>query len=487
MHRSIVIDGGNDDVIEIGGSMPTFKIPQRSFNAPVTGMSGPSLGSDSLINRRKVNGEVLSMSGSSSPSEYSETDSETRSQKGGGFFSPKTPSPPSYRQQQQPIYSQNTGYGGNNGSKVQSEDDDDDDDDDGGQNGQEDNMQRRFQAERTRLEQELQEKKEILYQMSRLESKGYPLPRKFSMQSDIEEMRAEYQRIVREKEIDASVRFQRKMMMALVTGVEFVNTRFDPFEVKLDGWSEQVHENIDDYDDIFEELHDKYKSTGKKMAPELRLFMSLSGSAFMFHLTNSMFKQSKLPDVEEVIRSDPSLMKHFQEAAMRSHRGGGGNSNTTTYNENSRQSVPQPPPPPQHQVPQSQSSRTGGGGGLGGGGGGLSGGLFSMVGSLLSGPTIMQQQQQQPRFNTSASVIEQDGDDDIENIIDNINSEIKVQPPQNMGSGSRIESMSVTDDEITSIIEDTADLNGILINGNKAPTRRGGGRKTTATSRTLNL
>ena len=34
----------------------------------------------------------------------------------------------------------------------------------------------------------------------------------------------------------------------------------------------------------FEELHEKYKSTGKKMPPELRLLISLSGSAFMFHL-----------------------------------------------------------------------------------------------------------------------------------------------------------------------------------------------------------
>jgi hypothetical protein len=27
---------------------------------------------------------------------------------------------------------------------------------------------------------------------------------------------------------------------------------------KLDGWSDSVYENIDDYDDTFEELYDKY-------------------------------------------------------------------------------------------------------------------------------------------------------------------------------------------------------------------------------------
>ena len=409
--RSIFINDANEDVIEVGGSMPTFKIPQRPIsNTPLPGMTGPSLGTDSLINRRKVSSDVISLSGGSkSPSEYSETDSEA------SFHVPPPARPPPTMFKPQSDYSS---------SKSASEEDTESSDD------QQDNMQKRFQAERSRLEQEMQEKKEILYQMDRLESKGFRLPRKFSMQSDIEEMRAEYQRIVREKEIDASIRFQRKMMMALVTGVEFVNTRFDPFDVKLDGWSEQVHENIEDYDDIFEELHEKYKSTGKKMAPELRLFLSLSGSAFMFHLTNSMFKQSKLPDVEEVIKSDPNLMKHFQEAAMKSHR-----------NQNTRQ---------EPQI--NQPSRGGGGGGL-----------FSMVGSLLSGPSVMQQ-------SRPMAVPEQE-DDDIENIIDSVHSEIKTTKPPMMSS--RIETMSVTDDEITSIIEDTADMNGILINGATKPQRRG--------------
>ena len=43
------------------------------------------------------------------------------------------------------------------------------------------------------------------------------------------------------------------MLIAFVTAIEFLNNRFDPFDVKLDGWSESVHEGINDYDDIFEE------------------------------------------------------------------------------------------------------------------------------------------------------------------------------------------------------------------------------------------
>ena len=56
------------------------------------------------------------------------------------------------------------------------------------------------------------------------------------------------------------------MLIALVTGIEFLNTKFDPFDIKLEGWSENVHENVNDYDDVFEELHEKYKSKAQ-MAP----------------------------------------------------------------------------------------------------------------------------------------------------------------------------------------------------------------------------
>ena len=164
---------------------------------------------------------------------------------------------------------------------------------------------------------ELNEKKEILYQLSRLESKGYKIPGNFSMQTDINELRHEYDKIIRDKDIDASIRFQRKMLMAFVSGTEYLNTRYDPFSIKLEGWSEQVHENIVDYDDIFEELHHKYKAKGSKMAPELRLFISLSGSAFMFHLTSKMFKESSIPGVEEVFKANPDLMKQFQNAAAK--------------------------------------------------------------------------------------------------------------------------------------------------------------------------
>ena len=64
--------------------------------------------------------------------------------------------------------------------------------------------------------------------------------------------------------------------------------------IHLDGWGEQVNENIDDNDEIFAELHEKYKSKAT-MAPELKLLFQLGGSAIMVHMTNTMFK-SAMPE-----------------------------------------------------------------------------------------------------------------------------------------------------------------------------------------------
>jgi len=84
----------------------------------------------------------------------------------------------------------------------------------------------------------------------------------------------------------------------------------------LDGWAEQLNENMEDYDDIFSELHEKYKSKAK-MAPELKLLFQLGGSAIMVHMTNTMFKSS-LPGMDDIMRQNPELMKQFTQAAVNS-------------------------------------------------------------------------------------------------------------------------------------------------------------------------
>tara|TARA_B100000579_G_scaffold112000_1_gene89590 strand:- start:1217 stop:2722 length:1506 start_codon:yes stop_codon:yes gene_type:complete len=163
-------------------------------------------------------------------------------------------------------------------------------------------------------EEELKEKFKYIRRLEDLEKKGVSLSKRYNMDSDLQEMIGEYETIIAEKEKSNSVKFQAKMMMACVTGLEFLNNKFDPFDIKLDGWSEQLNENIEEYDEIFGELHEKYKSKAK-MSPELKLLFQLGGSAIMVHMSNTLFKSS-MPGMDDIFKQNPELMKQFTSAAV---------------------------------------------------------------------------------------------------------------------------------------------------------------------------
>ena len=163
-------------------------------------------------------------------------------------------------------------------------------------------------------EELMKDKFEVLRKLEALEKKGIQLSKHYTMESSLSEMQGEYESIKAEAEKKNSMKFQGKMLMACITGLEFLNNKFDPFDLKLDGWAEQVGDNIDDYDEIFGELHEKYKSKAS-MAPELKLLFQLGGSACMLHMTNSMFKTS-LPGMDDIMRQNPDLMQQFTQAAV---------------------------------------------------------------------------------------------------------------------------------------------------------------------------
>jgi hypothetical protein len=161
-----------------------------------------------------------------------------------------------------------------------------------------------------------QEKQEMLYRLERFEQNGFKASRKFNMTSNYDDIKFEYERIKKQRDVDKSIKFQRKILMAVCSGVEFLNGKFDPLNVKLDGWSESIYENLQEYDEVFEDLHEKYKEK-VKVAPELKLLMMVGGSAFMFHLTNSLFK-SKMPGLGDILQQNPELARNVQQAAMNS-------------------------------------------------------------------------------------------------------------------------------------------------------------------------
>jgi hypothetical protein len=152
----------------------------------------------------------------------------------------------------------------------------------------------------------IEEKQTLLLKLYALEKKGVELTKKFSMNSTLSELRFEYELHKNEIEIEMSVKFQQKLLVAAITGLEFVNKKFDPIGAKLEGWSESIMDNLDDYDSVFTKLHEKYKHRAD-LPPEIQLLVTLAGSAFMFHMTKSLFSSmmpaNENPKTSEIIKN----------------------------------------------------------------------------------------------------------------------------------------------------------------------------------------
>lgn len=135
----------------------------------------------------------------------------------------------------------------------------------------------------------------------------------FNLESNYEEIEDEYESALEDKRKKDSIKLQGWWFMTFINSVEYANSAFNPFDLNLDGWGEQISEDIDSYEEIFSELHDKYK--GGKLSPEISLLLRLGFSAAMVNFTNKALS-SATPAFNDVIRQNPELMKMFSQATV---------------------------------------------------------------------------------------------------------------------------------------------------------------------------
>lgn len=133
----------------------------------------------------------------------------------------------------------------------------------------------------------------------------------FTMDSEFDEVEDEYETALDDKRKKDSVKLQGWWFMTFINSLEYGNAVFDPFGLNLDGWGEQVNEDIDSYEEIFGELHDKYK--GGKLAPEISLLLRVGFSAAVLNFSNKALS-SAAPGFDDVIKQSPELMKMFTQA-----------------------------------------------------------------------------------------------------------------------------------------------------------------------------
>lgn len=92
-------------------------------------------------------------------------------------------------------------------------------------------------AATTRLspEEERKKKSDLINKLNRLQTKGYTLTKRFTMDNSLDEIQQEHDRLLDAKNLEASLRFQRQCLMGVATGAEFLNSKFNPFDWELDG------------------------------------------------------------------------------------------------------------------------------------------------------------------------------------------------------------------------------------------------------------
>ena len=135
----------------------------------------------------------------------------------------------------------------------------------------------------------------------------------FDMESNYDEIEDEYEGALEDKRKKDSVKLQGWWFTTAVSTLEYGNALLNPFDLNLDGWGEQVSEDLDSYEDIFAELHEKYK--GGKMAPEVSLLLRIGFSAAVVNMSNKMLS-SAAPGFKDVMKQSPDLMKMFSNAAV---------------------------------------------------------------------------------------------------------------------------------------------------------------------------
>lgn len=170
---------------------------------------------------------------------------------------------------------------------------------------------------RKTFEQIQKEKADMLRKLDRLRKKGYFVYRNFDMNSEYEDIKNEYENVKEEASLQRSLRQQKDILITTSRVIEGVasNELVQEYtgKLELEGWSQHMMETVDDYEEIMEDLHDKY---GKMFAdgayPEARLLFAVIHSAIMFHITKKYVQQ--MPNLGNLLNQNPHLAREFSKA-----------------------------------------------------------------------------------------------------------------------------------------------------------------------------
>jgi len=190
--------------------------------------------------------------------------------------------------------------------------------------------------QRTSDEYIMKEKYEILRKFDRLSKMGVPIRKRFTLDSPLEEMKLELEFIRREKAMDQTIKQFCDWYITGMSAMEWSSKNvplMQAFGLKLDGLSESAQMNVADMEEDFEELYDLYGDK-LKMHPLVRIPIRTCMMVYMVHLTNQMAMKAPIPNMDQILKSNPDIARQLSMAAMQQQT----------------QSMKAAPPPPQQQA-----------------------------------------------------------------------------------------------------------------------------------------
>lgn len=146
-------------------------------------------------------------------------------------------------------------------------------------------------------------------------------PKKLSMKSDLEEIRSELEYITAKRRKENMMEMWKRGLVLFVDGAVMVNNYAnDPFDVDLSDWSKEMHWDVfraGKYDEVLEDLIEKYHQSKVPIAPEWKLAFMM-GSSLIFGVMQKKQEKAKMKKrMEEERRMEEKVRNQVREEISR--------------------------------------------------------------------------------------------------------------------------------------------------------------------------
>jgi hypothetical protein len=174
-------------------------------------------------------------------------------------------------------------------------------------------------------------KRKLLYELALLHRQGCKMTFNWDMNSDYKMMKAERDMHKHYKNKTNSVKMMQETLYFLVKSLEDGNRYFEePFNFKLDGWSDSVESDPNEAFDIFSDIYDRHGDIiGSN--PWMRLAKLVGISGLRIAIANKT--GGSLPDLKDQIQNNPALAQQLRQAGMSSRIAEQNSGNETVFKE----------------------------------------------------------------------------------------------------------------------------------------------------------